>query len=321
MTADEFWNSLPRLVWHLEEPVCEAPAVALDHITREARRHVKVLLSGEGGDEAFAGYSNYPNMIAFERLRAASGPFKGLVGGALRALGAHFRDERLARYGALMPHALEQHYWSRVGTPNARHGMNGAPMYLPAYAKSVRDDRASHIARRIYGDATAADVLSRMLYFDFKTWLPDDLLLKADKVTMANSLELRVPLLDHKVLEFAASLPNVCKVRGRQTKRVLKRAFASVLPPEVLKRKKAGFPVPYAGWLAGALRPRVEALLLDRNAFVARYFERAQIELLLAAHVRNPSHQRSIFSLVVLELWNQTFVGPTRCERPELAVL
>jgi len=225
----------------------------------------------------------------------------GVAGGLLG-------NDRLKRYGALMPLALEDHYWSRVGTPLARRGVDGETIYTPGYAQQSNGGEAADVARRIYASTVAPDVLAKMLYFDVKTWLPDDLLLKADKITMGNSLELRVPLLDHRVLEFAATLPPDLKVKGWQTKRVLRRAFAAVLPKEVLRRKKAGFPVPYARWLAGPLRPRVQELLLDPQAFILTFFDRRQVELLLAAHAREQSLQRSIFSLVVLELWHRAFL-------------
>jgi asparagine synthase (glutamine-hydrolysing) len=318
ISAEQFWDFLPDLAWRLEEPVCEAPAVALHYITKQAREHVKVLLSGEGGDEAFAGYSNYPNTLALARLQSACGPFQSMVGRAMGILGGALRDHRHPRYGGLLPLALEQHYWSRVGTPSARLGIGGSTIYSADYARQHAEESTSEIARRIYASAGGGDLLSRMLYFDLKTWLPDDLLLKADKITMANSIELRVPLLDHKVLEFAATLPTDCKVKGWNTKRVLRKAFSAVLPADVLIRKKAGFPVPYADWLAGCLHTRVRDLLLDPHAFVLRFFDREQVDALLVAHAREKSLQRSIFSLVVLELWHHAFARAAARRSPVL---
>jgi asparagine synthase (glutamine-hydrolysing) len=194
-------------------------------------------------------------------------------------------------------------------------------MYARHYQAKVQN-RAEETAEYFYsliGDD--ADPLDKMLYLDSKTWLPDDLLLKADKVTMGNSLELRVPLLDHKVMEFAASLPRHLKVRGRESKRVLRKAFSTVLPEEVLTRKKAGFPVPYAAWLAGPLLETAKELLLDRDAFISSFFDSEQINLLLDSHAEKRSHQRSVFSLIVLELWAQQFYVPPRvCRQQEFLV-
>ena len=308
MSREQFWDHLPQLLWQLEEPVCEAPAVALHFISKEARRHVKVLLSGEGGDEAFAGYPNYPNMLALEQLQNLCGPSRGLVGVAMRLAGMALGSQRLTRYGTLMPLALEDHYWSRAGTPFARQAIGGRSVYTTRYSETLDTSRAAETAQRLYTNVQGQDTLSKMLYLDTKTWLPDDLLIKADKVTMGNSLELRVPMLDHMVLEFAASLPVAFKVKGWRTKRVLRKAFGSVLPKEVLQRKKAGFPVPYAGWLAAGLAPRVRELLLDPQAFILSFFDRKQVELILAAHLKTEALQHFVFSLIALELWYQRFM-------------
>jgi asparagine synthase (glutamine-hydrolysing) len=160
--------------------------------------------------------------------------------------------------------------------------------------------------------------LHQMLYLDTKTWLPDDLLIKADKVTMASSLELRVPLLDHKVLEFAAALPPDLKVNGRETKRVLKTAFAKILPHEIINRKKVGFPVPYTRWLANELRDKTREVLLDEKAFCSRFFPRTEIESLLESHRQTRSRQREVFSLVALELWHHEF---QRSRKQELEIV
>jgi asparagine synthase (glutamine-hydrolysing) len=147
-----------------------------------------------------------------------------------------------------------------------------------------------------------------MLYVDTKTWLPDDLLIKADKMTMANSLELRVPLLDHKVLEFAASLPSNFKVNRFTTKYILKKAFGGRIPKEILRRKKTGFPVPYAHWLRTDLKQYVRDILFDRRTLERGYFEKSQIERLVSDHERNGNFSKEIFSLVTLELWHRVFL-------------
>ena len=147
-----------------------------------------------------------------------------------------------------------------------------------------------------------------MLYADTKTWLPDDLLVKADKITMANSLELRVPLLDHKVLEFAASLPADYKVRGGETKRALKAAFSRKVPEEILTRKKAGFPVPYDNWLRNDLAGYARETLLSDRARSRGYFQMAEVERLLAQHKNVGGRAVEIFSLLVVELWHREFV-------------
>jgi asparagine synthase (glutamine-hydrolysing) len=153
------------------------------------------------------------------------------------------------------------------------------------------------------------DLLSKMLYIDTKSWLPDDLLVKADKMTMANSVELRVPLLDHEILEFAAGLPASFKLHGVTTKYILKTAFRKFVPNEILDRKKTGFLVPYASWMRKELRPLVEDVLLSKRALDRGYFTRQGIEGLLAANLNGEGdYSKEIFSLLVLELWHREFI-------------
>ncbi len=304
-SADDFWNYLPRLFWHLDEPVCEPPAVALHFISEVARQHVKVLLSGEGGDEAFGGYPNYPNQLTLDRLRRACGPLRHVVGNAVVALGRCLGCRRLAEYGRMLPLELPDYYWSRVGSPFLRD--NTTSGYARGFKNHLNGYDPAGIVRGLYGQVAGRPLLDQMLYLDTKTWLPDDLLVKADKVTMASSLELRVPLLDHKVLEFAASLPTGFKVKGREIKRVLKAAFARVLPPEILNRKKAGFPVPYGRWLAGELWSPARDLLLCGSGFTSQVFERVALEGFLERHRQAGDFQREIFSLLALEFWHRQF--------------
>jgi asparagine synthase (glutamine-hydrolysing) len=145
-----------------------------------------------------------------------------------------------------------------------------------------------------------------MLYVDTKTWLPDELLVKADKMTMATSTELRVPLLDSRVLEFAASLPSDFKVHNWSTKRVLKEALRDAVPPEILRRKKAGFPVPYESWLAGPMKSFVHDTLLGDSA-VTNYFNKDFIRGLVVGAPGRPPAAKEVFSLIVLELWHRQF--------------
>ena len=241
VSSEDFWNFLPSYVWHMEEPVCEPPAVALYYISKLAREHVKVLLSGEGGDEAFAGYSNYPNRLRLDRINSAVGPFARSAGAISALAGRLCGEGRLQQYGAALGNSFADHYFSRTSGPTFYFNRQARSLFTVDFLEST----ASADSAGFIGGLTQAvknqPLLNQMLYVDTKTWLPDDLLIKADKMTMANSLELRVPLLDHKVLEFAASLPPEYKVKGKQTKRVLKAAFAKVLPPEILNRRTLCF--------------------------------------------------------------------------------
>lgn len=308
ISAGDFWDFLPSYVWHMEEPVCEAPAVSLYYISKLAREHVKVLLSGEGGDEAFGGYPNYPNMMRLEKLRAATGPFARTAGMAVSMAGKVSGDKRLERYGSALGRSLSSQYFSRTSGPSSFFNRNAATFLTPEFASATASVSPAAFIQELCQAVGDEPLLNQMLYIDTKTWLPDDLLVKADKMTMANSVELRVPMLDHKVLEFAATLPINFKVEGKETKRILKAALAKELPPEVINRKKAGFPIPYSQWLRGDLKIKVDGILLSEKAVSRGYFKPAEVKKLIKANSGNGSFSKEIFGLLALELWHHRFV-------------
>ncbi len=308
ITAEDFWAFLPAYIWHMEEPVCEPPAVALYYVSKLARNHVKVLLSGEGGDEAFAGYPNYPNLLRLERIRKTLGSLARPTGAFAELAGGLFGLGRTHRYGAALGRSLADHYFSRTSGPTAFFNQRARQLLTPEFLEATSSASATQTMAELLGSADHRTLLDQMLYADTKTWLPDDLLVKADKMTMANSLELRVPLLDHKVLEFAASLPQPYKVHEQQTKRALKAAFAKALPNEILTRKKAGFPVPYNAWLRDQLADRVRDVLFSDRATTRGYFRKGEVERLLKTHNRTGGFPKEIFSLLVVELWHRQFV-------------
>lgn len=303
MSAEDFKAFLPSYVWHMEEPVCEPPAIALYYISKLARQHVTVLLSGEGGDEAFGGYPEYKNYPAFNRIMRAVGPARAVVSN-LMAKASAGKSSRLAKYAALACSDLPSFYFSRTTTPVSWFNRTKSDLYGDSLASFADTPRSHRLTRELFQHVTGERQLNQMLYVDTKTWLPDDLLIKADKITMANSLELRVPFLDHTVLEFAASLPVEYKVKGRETKRVLKRAFNQRVPQDILTRKKTGFPVPFGHWLSNGLREFTADTLLSSRALNRGYFRRSSVETLL-------SNTRSLcsetFSLLILELWHRQF--------------
>jgi asparagine synthase (glutamine-hydrolysing) len=308
ISAEDFWGFLPAYVSHMEEPICEPPAVALYYVSKLARKHVKALLSGEGGDEAFAGYPNYPNMMRLEQIGQTAGPFARMAGAGVALAGRISGDGRFERYGEALGQPLASQYFSRTAGPTTFFNQNARRFLTADFFKNTASASAAQFIINLTRNMPDESLLNQMLYVDTKTWLPDDLLVKADKITMANSLELRVPLLDHLVLEFAASLPAEFKVRGRETKRILKKAFAGVLPPEVIRRKKAGFPVPYEKWMNCELRERIEDILLSDRAADRGYFVPDEVRRLLQANRSGGKYSKEVFSLLVLELWHREFV-------------
>ena len=316
ISSSDFREFLPGYVQHMEEPVCEPPAVALYYISKLARQFVKVLISGEGGDEAFAGYENYRNLFWFEHLKAAARPFRKQAGVGMAWLGRRWNSRVLLKYGARMGVPFEEYYLSRTCSPFDFVPRERGNLYSTAMAESVDVDRSLSPTREYMANAAGYSVLNKMLYVDTNTWLPDELLVKADKMTMANSVELRVPLLDHKVLEFAAGMPRTAKVRRWTMKYAAKRALKGRVPQEILARRKAGFPVPYRSWLRGELREFVSQIVMDRKALSRGYFKPGALEEVLKANVNGTDFSKEVFSLVVLELWHRAFVDRDSAMRP-----
>ncbi len=309
--ADEFAEFLPKYVWHMEEPVCEPPAVALYYVSRLAKDHVKVLLSGEGGDEAFAGYPNYRNLVWLERIKKISGPLNPMIGRAVSLLNGSGPLNRIGKYGPLFTMDFGNYYYSRTSGPLAFMNRNAQSFHTAEFNAIVSTNNAHDFRERLLRNAGDDELLDKMLYIDTKTWLPDDLLIKADKITMANSIELRVPLLDHVVLEYAASLPADFKLRWLTTKYILKKAFEDRVPHEILYRKKTGFPVPYEQWMSNELKEYVRGILLDKKTTERGYFRTEAVSRMLDAGCGKMSYSKEIFLLVVLELWHQCFIDST----------
>jgi asparagine synthase (glutamine-hydrolysing) len=267
-----------------------------------------VLLSGEGGDEAFAGYSNYRNLLWLERVKRGLYPLKGLLARGLSLAESMLHLPRVAKYTPLMKTPFPDYYYSRTSNPYHRIRNGLGNLYSADFARSIDPEYTVEPLRRLQAHVRGQNTLDAMLYIDTKTWLPDDLLIKADKMTMANSLELRVPLLDHKVLEFAAALPPNLKVRRFTTKYLAKRALGRRVPKSILDRRKAGFPVPYESWLRKDLRNWVHDVLLDRATTSRGYFAAPAIRELLARDEATGEYSKETFSLVTLELWHRTFL-------------
>jgi len=305
ITSQDFLDFLPQYVWHMEEAVSEPPAIALYYVSKLAKEYVKVLISGEGGDEAFAGYGNYRNILWLERLKSAIGPLKGAFSGCLGALNSVLRSNKIAKYLALLDIPLSSYYYSRTSSPFSFFNRPSNQVYSSGFAHLVDKRRSLSVLQKyLHMDMNN---LNTMLYVDTKTWLPDDLLIKADKITMANSIELRVPFLDHKVMEFAASLPSNFKVHGFTTKYLAKKALSHRVPHEILHRKKTGFPVPYETWLRKDLKPWLQDLLFSQRALQRGYFDRYGMEKLFSKNSEAGTYSKEIFCLAVLELWHRIF--------------
>jgi asparagine synthase (glutamine-hydrolysing) len=312
MSAQEFADFLPKFAWYMEEPVCEPQAVALYYVTKLASEFVKVLISGEGGDEAFAGYPIYRNVLWMERIKKILGPFNRPLSSAVSRINNIWPSHRLGKYGPLLDLPFNSYYYSRTSRPSGFFNSSGKILYSTDFSHRVDREFSTRPVKRYLDDGSVSGLVNRMLYADTKTSLPDDLLLKADKMTMANSIELRVPFLDHEFLEFAASLPENFKVRGFTTKYIAKQALRNRVPQEILHRKKVGFPVPYDSWMRNELKDWVRDILLDRETISRGYFKRSSVEYLIDQDLKFHNYPKEILSLVSLELWHRSFVNKTQ---------
>jgi asparagine synthase (glutamine-hydrolysing) len=304
MTPKDFVNFVPSYIWHMDEPVTEAAAISLYYVAKLARKQVIVGLSGEGADELYAGYDFYRYNLVIERARNAVG------GGVFRSLAALTRRmSRLAKarkYLNLAAQPLEARYRGISSyETEKKNALYAADFRRVAHAGNAA---CSSFIENLFERTRTWDPLSRMLYFDTKTWLVDDLLIKADRMTMANSIELRVPFLDHRVVEHAATLPNDCKVQRHKVKAVLKQALNGMLPRRILERKKMGFPTPLELMFRGELFEYAHDTLLSARAVGRGYFDARSVKTLLETHRRGQSaNHREIWQLLVLEEWHQRF--------------
>jgi asparagine synthase (glutamine-hydrolysing) len=303
---------MPRLVEHLGEPLADNSVIPTYYVSEFARRHVTVALTGDGGDEVFAGYRRFYQMCRVEWLAE-----RGLLPAwrALRA--ATVKLEQWARPKkprAPFPSTRADQALALDGIARYKHLLAFVPdeekqtLLTPEFRAAARGSEPERYLEQAWGRASGAETLNRLLYLDLTTYLPEDILFKVDATSMANSLECRSPFLDHKLIEFAFSLPGRYKLtaRGRH-KHLLKEAFASWLPAGFMDRPKKGFSVPLARWLREDLAEPMRAALLGNRA-LERWFDRSTIARYVEEHVSGrASHSTRLWPLFVLGLWAERF--------------
>ncbi|RJQ17686.1 MAG: asparagine synthase (glutamine-hydrolyzing) [Nitrospiraceae bacterium] len=297
----DFFGSINTFLHYSEEPVVESAAIALYQLSKVARSHVTVLLSGEGADELFGGYPLYWKMKNLERLHDF-----------FRFVPAH----KTIPFFNMLPEKYQKYlYW--ISVPFASRyktvpcdvvpSMTGK-MYTDDFRKAA-DSRLAAFFEDAYRRLDGMSMLQKMLYIDTKYWLPDDLLLKADKMTMATSVELRVPFLDHEFVEFAFSLPDDFKVNNVQGKLIFKKAVEDLLPHDIIYRQKKGFPVPMSRWFSGDLHKGASDILLDPVTINRGYFSKDYLRKILLKHKQGGQDlSRRIFSLLVFEMWHRMYI-------------
>lgn len=307
VTPKDFLDFIPKYVWHMDEPVTEAAAISLYYVSKLAREQVVVCLSGEGSDEIFAGYDFYAYNLVMEKIRAAAG--QSLAGGAARLGRALGLTRKLQKYLDLVSQPLDQRY---KGISSYEEAVKQS-LYTKEFAGECQkgNQALQEFISGIFSRSEKWDALSRMLYFDTKTWLVDDLLIKADRMSMATSIELRVPFLDHRLVEYAATVPSSYKMHGNDPKYILKQVVKDRLPKSVIQRKKMGFPTPLEiMFKGGELYDYAQDMLLSPIAVQRGYFTRSAVEKLLEDHKNGRAkNHRELWQLLVLEKWHQQFHG------------
>ena len=307
VSEEELTSTLPLIVWYLDDPVADPALVPLYFVANEARKHVKVVLSGEGADELFGGYNIYREAMSLRRLTSLPSALRRGLAAVGRALPDGVRGKDMLRRGAL---DLEERYYgnARIFREDQLTGL--LHDYSPE--RSFRD-----VTDPVYDESVGWDPVARMQHIDLFTWLRGDILVKADKMTMANSLELRVPFLDPEVFAVARTIPPEQKVTRSTTKLALRRALEQIVPAHVLNRRKLGFPVPIRHYLAGGSYHWARSII--ENAETDQYLDKSVVLGLLDAHrTGKGDFSRQIWTILVFQLWHGIFVtGAITPEIPE----
>lgn len=298
VSPEEYAEAIPRIMWYLDDPVADPSLVPLYFVAREARKHVKVVLSGEGADELFGGYTIYKEPLSLA-------PFEKLPSPLLKGLN---------HLGAILPEGMKGKSLLQRGTTpmeeryygNARSfNFEQLQRVLP-WAKREWDHR--EVTAPIYAQSRHMDPVARMQHLDLFTWMRGDILVKADKINMANSLELRVPFLDKEVFRVAESIPHDLKIAHGTTKYALRKAMEQIVPPHVLHRKKLGFPVPMRHWLAGdELYGWAQDTITESQT--EDIFDKAAVLEMLKEHRDGVSdHSRRLWTVLAFMVWHGIFV-------------
>ena len=305
LVTPDICDVVDKLAWHFDEPFADSSAIPTYVVSKLAREHVKVVLTGDGGDELFAGYTRYVT----ERQRSKFDRVPGLIKSGLM--------DPLSRY---LPHgAWGRNYLRNVSLdPIGRYldnvsvftGLNKSSLYSSDFSDQLRNsDHLDSYFRELSSSVRSGATLDSLLYIDSKTYLPGDILTKVDRMSMAVSLEARVPLLDHKLIEFVTRIPASMKLAGLETKHLFKRTIADLVPQEIINRPKQGFGVPIQQWINQQLRQRIRDTLNDPRTLQRGYVTRKHVDLLLDEHERGRrDHAMALWALLMLELWHRQYV-------------
>jgi len=305
IVTPEVCRLVDDLVRHFDEPFADESSIPTYLVSQLAREHVKVVLSGDGGDELFGGYTRYAverGRRGFERLPRLVR--EGLMRPLSRRLPHGARGRNFIHNVALDP--LDRY----VDNVSVFNDLGKHSLYTADFRRSLAGSEGPAARfRALAARVSTGERLDSLLYLDSKTYLPGDILTKVDRMSMAVSLEARVPLLDHELMEFVARIPSGLKMRGAETKYVFKRAVRGLVPDEILDRPKQGFGVPIVEWINRELRERVRDTFADARTRQRGLVEPAYVDVLLAEHERGRrDHSPALWALFILELWHRAYV-------------
>jgi asparagine synthase (glutamine-hydrolysing) len=313
---------LPRLAWHYGEPFADQSAIPSFYLSEMTRRDVTVALNGDGGDENFAGYRRYVGNDVARRLGIVPAFAARAAERAVSRLGTGSAPDtkraRLLRLSRALQVDAPGRYGNWVACFNDRERL---ALYRPEFARHVAASRPEAVIRDAYDSSDAPTLIERLLDVDIQTYLPNQLVVKMDIASMAHSLEVRSPFLDHAFMEMAATLPLSAKVSGRTGKRLLRESVRAWIPDHVLDRRKQGFTMPISSWFRNELRDLPRAILLDPRARERGLFEPRAVERLIAEHHRGTrDNSNKLWALIQLELWFQTYIDVHSAEPVTLDV-
>ncbi|MCQ4617815.1 asparagine synthase (glutamine-hydrolyzing) [Corynebacterium sp. CCUG 69979] len=298
VSPEEYAESIPKIMWYLDDPVADPSLVPLFFVAQEARKHVKVVLSGEGADELFGGYTIYKEPLSLAPFEKMPDPLLKGLNRLSHILPEGMKGKSLLERGT-MP--MEDRYYG-----NARSFNYDQLRRVLPWAKREWDHR--EVTAPIYAESVDMDPVARMQHLDLFTWMRGDILVKADKINMAHSLELRVPFLDKEVFAVAETIPHDLKIADGTTKYALRKAMEQIVPPHVLHRKKLGFPVPMRHWLAGdELYGWAQQTIRDSQT--DDIFNKHEVEEMLKEHRDGVSdHSRRLWTVLAFMVWHGIFV-------------
>ena len=317
VASPEIETLLPTLAWHFDEPFADSSAIPTYYVSRAARQLVTVALSGDGGDELWAGYAHHRVEQAEQRARGALGPGRHLASLIGRALPLSVRGARSLRHiGASSDYAYAM-----------KHASNGTfeqgakdRLYSSDFTRALGGADPLSSLRDAYNAFRSADPMDRAMYADARVYMVDDVLTKVDRMSMAVSLEAREPLLDHKLLEFAARVPVALKLKDGRSKYLLRRILERRVPRAIVDRGKSGFAAPIGDWLRGPLADMTSGLLLDGRLRDRGLFNQHEVQRLWDDHrTGRVQHPHRLWQLVMLELWFRTFIDAGGAARAQVA--